>query len=246
MAKAPTLGTWELELLRTIERVVRLGHMKSVTEKEIILDGGAIALDPGSLVVHCAASGLRYPPMVRIWQPDKIRLQTIRAGSPCFGSALAGLVEATRDDDRERNRLCSPNVFSDSPASWVQMQVRGTLATRTFGAEPDIDAWANGCALNPARETAEQRKTSTVQDAVARLTAVADRGLSRASELAKRAIPLNQVGVWNHSSIVSRRLPRHDWRPCYERRLLRPMRISLIRRSGCSRAAKWPPFSVSP
>jgi hypothetical protein len=26
-AKTPTLGTWELDLLRTVERVVRLGHI---------------------------------------------------------------------------------------------------------------------------------------------------------------------------------------------------------------------------
>ena len=33
---------------------------------------------------------------------------------------------------------------------------------------------------------------------------------------------------------------------CYGRRLLRAVRISLIRISGCSRAAKWPPLSASP
>ena len=31
MAKTPTLGTWELDLLRTIENVVRLGHIEHVT-----------------------------------------------------------------------------------------------------------------------------------------------------------------------------------------------------------------------
>ena len=41
---------------------------------------------------------------------------------------------------------------------------------------------------------------------------------------------------------MPRRLPRHDRRPCYERRLLRPVRISLIRISGCSKAAKCPPL----
>jgi hypothetical protein len=51
---------------------------------------------------------------------------------------------------------------------------------------------------------------------------------------------------WNHSSSVPRRLPRHDRRPCYERRLLRPVRISLIRISGCSKAAKCPPLLASP
>ena len=77
--------------------------------------------------MHCAASGLQYPPLVPIWGPDAIRLQTIRAGFPCFGAALAGYVEATRDDDRERNRLCPPNTLPDTPANWARMQVRGTL-----------------------------------------------------------------------------------------------------------------------
>ena len=34
--------------------------------------------------------------------------------------------------------------------------------------------------------------------------------------------------------------------PCYERRLLSPVRISLMRISGCSKAAKCPPLSASP
>ena len=75
-----------------------------------------VPLPPDSLVVHCAASGLQYPPLVPIWGPDEIRLQTIRVGFPCFCAALAGYVEATRDDDRERNRLCPPNTLPDHPA----------------------------------------------------------------------------------------------------------------------------------
>ena len=184
MAKTPTLGAWELDLLRTIEHVVRLGHIKHVARQEIALDDGVVPLAPGSLIVHCAASGLQYPPLIPIWRPDKIRLQTIRAGFPCFNAALAGYVEATRDDDRERNRLCPPNTLPDSLTSWAQMQVRGTVAARTYGAEPDIAAWANGCALNPARLEPSQRDDPTVQAAAARLAAVADRGLARMAELA--------------------------------------------------------------
>jgi hypothetical protein len=129
MAKAPTLGVWELDLLRPIKNVVRLGHIKYVAAGEIVLDDGVVPLAPGSLVVHCAASGLQYPPLVPLWGPDKIRLQTIRAGFPCFGAALAGFVEATRDEGRERNRLCPPNTLPDNLTSWARMQVRGTLAT---------------------------------------------------------------------------------------------------------------------
>ena len=183
MAKTPTLGRWELDLLRTVERVVRLGHVTEVTPGEIVLDEGTVPLAPDALVVHCAASGLRYPPLVPLWSPDKIRIQTIRAGFPCFCAALAGYVEATRDDDRERNRLCPPNNLPNAPADWARMQARGTLATRAYGAEPDIAAWTNACALNPARIEPSQRDEPEVQAAIARLADVAEPGLVRLAEL---------------------------------------------------------------
>ena len=191
MAKTPTLGVWELDLLRTIEHVVRRGHIKHVTRREIVLDHGSVPLAPGTLVVHCAASGLQYPPLVPLWGPDKIRLQTIRAGFPCFCAALAGYVEATRDDDRERNRLCPPNTLPDNPANWARMQVRGTVATRAYGAEPDIATWANGCALNPARIDPGQRDDPAVQAAAARLANDAEHGLARMAELAHA--PLSSI-----------------------------------------------------
>lgn len=193
MAKTPTLGAWELDLLRTVENVVRLGHIERVTRREIVLERGSVPLAPRALVVHCAASGLQYPPLVPVWGPDAIRLQTIRAGFPCFCAALAGYVEATRDDDRERNRLCPPNAFSDSLASWARMQVRGTVAARTYGAEPDIAAWANGSALNPARIGPGQRDDPAVQAAGARLDDALDPGLSRMAELAGEPLPVTRT-----------------------------------------------------
>jgi hypothetical protein len=192
MAKTPTLGSWELDLLRTIDNVIRLGHIKQVSASEIVLDDGVVPLAPGSLVVHCAASGLRYPPLVPLWGPDKIRLQTIRVGFPCFCAALAGFVEATRDDDRDRNRLCPPNTLPDNPTNWAQMQVRGTCAARTYGAERDIADWSNGCALNPSRIEPSRRDEPAVRAAAERLAEVADIGLSRMADFAHE--PLASVG----------------------------------------------------
>ena len=176
MAKTPTLATWELDLLRSIENVVRLGHVTQVTRSEIVLEHGSVGRPPGSVVVHCAASGLQYPPLAPLWSRDRIRLLTIRAGFPCFCAALAGYVEATRDDDRERNRLCPPNTLPDTLGSWATMQVRGTLATRAYGAEPDIAAWLSGCALNPSKIEPSQRQDPAVQAASARLAELADPG----------------------------------------------------------------------
>jgi hypothetical protein len=184
MAKTPTLGVWELDLLRRVERVIRHGHLRGVTTRELVFADTTVALAPDALVVHCAASGLQYPPMVPLWGPDAIRLQTIRVGFPCFCAALSGYVEATRDDDRERNRLCPPNLYGNRAAQWARMQARGTVAAATFGAEPDIAAWANACALNPSRVDASRRDDPVVQAAATRLAGTRETGLARLSALA--------------------------------------------------------------
>lgn len=184
MAKTPTLGAWELALLQTIENVVRKGHVQGVERDTITLSEGSVRIDQDALVVHCAASGLQNPPMVPIWGGDRIRLQTIRAGFPCFNAALAGFVEATRDDDRQRNRLCPPNVYSNSLREWAEMQVRGARASALFGAEPDIAAWANSCALNPSRVQAAQRDDPTVCAARDRAADLSSRGMSQLTSMA--------------------------------------------------------------
>jgi hypothetical protein len=183
MAKAPTLGTWELALLRTVRNVVRLGHVRRVDRGLVTLDHGSVAIAPETLVVHCAASGLQNPPLVPIWRPAAITVQPIRAGFPCFGAALAGYVEATRADDELKNRLCPPSRFGDTLADWAAMNVRGTRASLSFGAEPDIRAWADGVLLNPARLPAEDARSAELTGVLRRLQAGLEPGLARLSEL---------------------------------------------------------------
>jgi hypothetical protein len=195
MARTPTLGVWELDLLRTVEAVVRMGHVRHVAKGEMVLQAGVVPLASDALVVHCAASGLQNPPMVPIWGRDRIRLQTIRAGFPCFCAALAGYVEATRDDDRERNRLCPPNLYGNTLTEWARMQTRGARAAAAFGAQPDISAWANSCMLNPSRVDPEQRDEPAVRAAATRLDDHAEHGLARLAEFAQEPLRVVRVGV---------------------------------------------------
>lgn len=183
MAKTPTLATWELKLLRTIEHVVRLGHVRRVEPGRITLDGGSLAIAKDAVVVHCAASGLKYPPTIPLWGRTAITLQPIRAGFPCFGAALAGYVEATRSDDAEKNRLCPPTPYPNTPADWALMTLRGAIAGMAFGSEPDIKAWADGVAINPARLPPEQDRTADLQDVLARLKVQVPRGLEGLARL---------------------------------------------------------------
>lgn len=183
MAKAPTLATWELDRLRSIENVVRRGHVERVDRGKVTLTDGPVVVRDDALVVHCAAEGLKYPPRVPVWRPEAITLQPIRAGFPCFGAALAGYVEATREDDEEKNRLCPPSSYGNSMAEWAEMNVLGTRATMSFGAEPDIKAWADQVALNPARVAPDHVGSAALDDALSRLQTHLRPGLARLAEL---------------------------------------------------------------
>jgi hypothetical protein len=183
MAKTPTLASWELAELRRIEHVVRLGHIQAIRPGRITFDEGSVDIAPDALVVHCAASGFKYPPRMPIWGSSAITLQPVRAGFPCFGAALSGYVEATRVNDAEKNRLCPPTPYSNTLGGWANMTYLGMRATQAFGAEPDIKSWADTVALNPARIPPEHGGSAELDDALERLQAHAGPGLARLREL---------------------------------------------------------------
>ena len=183
MAKTPTLATWELEQLRTLDNVLRRGHLEAVDRGKLTFADGSVAVADDALVVHCAADGLKYPALVPVWRREAITLQPIRAGFPCFGAAVVGYVEATRRDDDEKNRLCPPSPLPNSMAMWARMNVLGTRAAMSFSAEPDIKEWSDGVALNPARIPPGHPGSAALDDARERLATHTRPGLARLAEL---------------------------------------------------------------
>ena len=151
MAKTPTLATWELEQLRTIENVVRLGHIQHAEPGRLVLGADEVAVAKDAVIVHCAAPGLRYPPLVPIWGDEAITLQPVRSGFPCFGAAIVGHVEGTRDGDVEKKRPRPLSLYSNTTADWARMQVVGSRASMSFASDPELKAWADTTSLNPAR-----------------------------------------------------------------------------------------------
>ena len=92
MYRGTMLSTHELNLLRQIGDVVRLGAAARVTESRIHLQDGEVAASPGDLHVDCTARGLGDAPDVPIFG-QQIVLQQVRHNSPTFNAAMIGFVE---------------------------------------------------------------------------------------------------------------------------------------------------------
>jgi hypothetical protein len=182
MAKTPTLAQWELERLRAVENVVRLGHVRHVEPGRIVCVDGEAAIGRDALIVHCAASGLTYRPLVPVWGPEAITLQFVATG-PIFGAALAGYLEATREDDTEKNRLSPPQSLPNTPADWPRSIVQGAQGSQALATEADVKRWSHATSLYRSRIPAERASDPDVAEAAARVESVAEIGMARLAEL---------------------------------------------------------------
>ena len=187
MFRMPTVSQRELDLLRRIEDVVRLGHIRRIERDKIEFEHGEISTSPGHLHVHCAAAGLNPAPAVPIFSAEKITLQPIRPGLIPFNAALVGYVEATRHDDAEKNRLCPPNRLPNVPLDWIRGTIIGANADYLWSKETDIAEWLNRSRLNPSCGLRQRRDDPAVRDALGRFAAAARPGLAKLSQFLRTA-----------------------------------------------------------
>jgi hypothetical protein len=164
-------STYEVDALRRVEQVVRLGKVRRIGRDRIVLDHGEIPTDRHHVHVDCTAAGVPPTATRPIFDGRRVTLQYVTLGIVPWSAATIGAVEARRDDDVERNRLCPPLSFSGRAADLLTMAHAGMAGMLARGAEPDLAAWAEACRLNPARGAADRLDDPAVADAYATIGA---------------------------------------------------------------------------
>ncbi|MFT6391798.1 MAG: hypothetical protein ACJA14_001311, partial [Ilumatobacter sp.] len=98
MYRCSTVTIAELDQLRSITNVVRMGRVQSVGTDEIVLDEGTIPTTPNTFHVDCTADGLERRPAVPVFNGDHLTLQTVRHCQQVFSAAFIAHVEAAYDN----------------------------------------------------------------------------------------------------------------------------------------------------
>jgi hypothetical protein len=171
MYRGATISQTELEGLRLIENVVRLGRVTHIGEARIALEGGSIPTDEEQIYVDCTAEGLNGARGRAIFEGNRITLQPVRTGLPPFNAALIAFVESAREDDAEKNRLCPPNPYPNAAVDWIATYAISHRAQMTWFEEPDLLAWMERSRLDVARGINAHLSEPQTQAALARFLA---------------------------------------------------------------------------
>ncbi len=192
MGKGPTLTVAELQGLRRIENVVRLGHVRRIERDQILLDHGSIPTTPGALHVHCAAPGLPRVVPRPIFTDDTITLQCVTRQSPTLSAAVTGFLETTDRSAAEKNRLLPPNPYSDTPFDFLRAVLMGMRTEAGWSEAPDLQVWLDESRLNVVKDLGSAVDAARLADLQVRFLTALFPALDRIREFGAAATPSEQ------------------------------------------------------
>jgi hypothetical protein len=173
----------ELDSLRRIENVVRGRKVRRIATDRITFEQDSIPSDPRQIYVDCTAAGVRPTQTRPIFEPNRVTLQYVTIGIVPWGAATIGFVEATRDDDVEKNRLCPPLTFTGNVSDVLTLCYSGMSGLMARAVEPDLAAWTEASRLNPGRGAADHMDDPRVPAAFASLGAHLEPAMSNLERL---------------------------------------------------------------
>jgi len=196
MLKGATASLGELEQLRRIDNVVRLGHVERIGRDEITLEQGSIPTSADHLHIHCASAGLSDNPPKVIFADDVITLQAITRISLPLSTALIGFVEASRRTTAEKNRLCVPNPWPHTPFDWARHLLTGMRTEAEWQRAPDVLAWVEASRLNLVKGLDRDPDHAAVADLQGRFLTALFPALEKLDKLAALATPAERARMF--------------------------------------------------
>ena len=143
-----TMSKGEIEVLRKITNVIRLGHVKAVEAGALVLAQGSVPLPANTVCIDCTASAVERRPTLPIFQGNKLTLQLVRMPLATFSAALVAYVEAHYDDDATKNKLCTPVPFPDGLESYPNSTLVTMMNQFAWGQDKALRNWIHNSRLD--------------------------------------------------------------------------------------------------
>ncbi|HTD49964.1 MAG TPA: NAD(P)-binding protein [Acidimicrobiia bacterium] len=189
MLKGATASLDEVDELRRIKKVVRLGHVERIDVDAITLEQGSVTTSPDHLHVHCASAGLSDNAPKPIFADGTVTLQPITRVSLSLSAGLIGVVEASGRTTADKNRLCQPNPWPHTPFDFTRHLLTGMRTELEWRNAPDVVAWTEASRLNLVKDLEQDPDNANVADLQRRFLTALFPALTKFDEFAAHATP---------------------------------------------------------
>ena len=129
MFHGATISQLELEQMRRIKNVVRLGKVQRIHPSKIVLEKGEVPTSLDHVHVDCSATAVGNIEIKPVFSNGVITPQTVRPYQPVFSAALIAHVEANYEGDAKKNELCKVVTLPNHHTDWIRM-VEGQLTNQ--------------------------------------------------------------------------------------------------------------------
>ncbi len=141
--RCATVTKLELEQLRNIPNIVRMGHVDAVAPGEMRLKKGVYKTAPKTLYIDCAADGLKNRPEKKVFDGNRITLQTVRMCQQVYSAGYIGNVEANLTDEARKNDLCRPVPLPHAANDYLRCAIQDSENMLIWLTEPSVVKWIN-------------------------------------------------------------------------------------------------------
>ena len=141
MFHGATVTQKELEELRQIKDIVRLGRIKELAQHEIVFEQGTLETSPEHLHIDCSASAIPVLEPRPVFTEDVITPLLVRSYQPVFSAAFIAHIEATYDNDRDKNRLCGVVPVPNHDTDWITGVAASMMNQYVWSQEEGLSEW---------------------------------------------------------------------------------------------------------
>lgn len=147
--RCATFTPLELEQLRRVKNVVRKGYLESASPAEMRMSKGTHPTPADAVFVDCAADGLPKVPMVKVFNGNRITLQTVRMCQQVYSAGFIGNVECNvHADEARKNELTQPVPLPYTDADYLRCAIANSLNMAVWLTEPAVVKWINASRID--------------------------------------------------------------------------------------------------
>jgi hypothetical protein len=137
----------EIEALRKVKNMVRLGRVTSIENNQIVLEQGTIPTSTEHLHIDCSASALTNLTIKPIFDGDVITPQTVRSYQPVFSAAFIAHIELAYPE-QAKNKICNVVRLPNTLIDWLRLTAAFMMNQYIWSQDENLRKWLLGNRLD--------------------------------------------------------------------------------------------------